>query len=53
MLQDWLPTISQFEEVTEEIYARFTTSRAADDALHGGDEVLAHSILFIWDSLFF
>lgn len=53
MLQDWLPTISQFEEVTEEIYARFTTSRAADDALHGGDEVLAHSILFIRDSLFF
>ncbi|KAH6899337.1 hypothetical protein BKA70DRAFT_1115508, partial [Coprinopsis sp. MPI-PUGE-AT-0042] len=35
------------------IIERFATSAAAEDALRLGDEVMAHSILFIRDALFF
>ena len=52
-LKDWLPTAEEFDDVVEEIHSRFATSAAADNAIQGGDEVLAHSILFIRDALFF
>jgi len=32
---------------------KYTSMAAAHDMLDAGDEVLAHSILFMWDSLFF
>ena len=37
----------------DQVITRFATSSAAYDALEAGDEVFAHSILFIRDSLFF
>lgn len=52
-LKTWKPTISQFDQVVNEIFVKFATTAAAHDALEAGDEVLAHSILFIRDSLFF
>lgn len=52
-LKDWLPGIDEFDSVVNRIHNKFTTTRAAHDALDGGDKVLAHSILFMQDSLFF
>jgi hypothetical protein len=52
-LHSWLPSIDEFEDVVEKVHSWFTTTRAAHNAIHSGDEVLAHSILFIRDSLLF
>ncbi|KAF8871852.1 hypothetical protein CPB84DRAFT_1854765 [Gymnopilus junonius] len=52
-LKDWKPSCDEFEKVVDGIYSRFMTTSAAHEALEIGDEVLAHSILFIRDSLFF
>lgn len=52
-LQSWLPSVEEFEGVVKKVHSQFTTMRAAHDALYRGDEVLAHSILFIHDSLLF
>jgi hypothetical protein len=52
-LQSWLPSIDEFEDIAEKVDSQFTTTRAAHSAIHSGDEVLAHLILFIHDSLLF
>ncbi|KAF8070439.1 hypothetical protein FPV67DRAFT_1487410 [Lyophyllum atratum] len=52
-LKSWVPTCEEFEELVIQIAERYTTTAAAHDALEFGDEVLAHSILFIRDALFF
>ena len=52
-LKYWRPSCSEFEEVVDEIFTKYTTTSAAHEAIEAGDEVLAHSILFIRDSLFF
>ncbi|KAH6912024.1 hypothetical protein BKA70DRAFT_1219213 [Coprinopsis sp. MPI-PUGE-AT-0042] len=49
----WAPTPDEFEAAVSAIIERFATSAAAEDALRLGDEVMAHSILFIRDALFF
>ncbi|KAJ2911518.1 hypothetical protein MD484_g8897, partial [Candolleomyces efflorescens] len=52
-LAKWKPSPKEFEAAVDEIVDRFTNSDAAKTALKSGDEVLAHSILFIRDALFF
>jgi hypothetical protein len=52
-LQDWYPTAEELERVTEKVVVEFTSTSAAHRALNRGDEVMAHSILFIRDALFF
>ncbi|KAF8810425.1 hypothetical protein BYT27DRAFT_7253682 [Phlegmacium glaucopus] len=52
-LKVWTPSCAKFESVVDEVITKYATTAAAQDALKAGDEVLAHSILFIQDSLFF
>ena len=52
-LKNWKPTVTEFEEVVEEIFVKYASTSAAHDMLEAGDEVFAHSILFMRDSLFF
>jgi hypothetical protein len=52
-LKTWKPNVTEFEAVVGEVITKFATTTAAHDALEAGDEVLAHSILFIRDALFF
>ncbi|KAF8164699.1 hypothetical protein B0H34DRAFT_670726 [Crassisporium funariophilum] len=52
-MKNWKPTVDQFDQVVDEIFTKYATTAAAHDALEAGDEVLAHSILFVRDSLFF
>ncbi|CAA7263910.1 unnamed protein product [Cyclocybe aegerita] len=52
-LKDWLPSCPDFDAVVDRVVMQYTTTSAAQDALDSGDELLAHSILFMRDSLFF
>ncbi|KAF8061436.1 hypothetical protein FPV67DRAFT_1630829 [Lyophyllum atratum] len=52
-LKAWMPDCAEFERVVGEVFTRYACTSAAHDALEAGDEVLAHSILFIRDALFF
>lgn len=52
-LKDWDPNCNTFEKVVEAVISTYATTSAAHDALEVGDDVLAHSILFIRDGLFF
>ena len=52
-LKDWKPTVAEFDQVVDEIFAKYASTAAAHDMLEAGDQVLAHSILFMRDSLFF
>jgi len=52
-MSSWAPDCAEFERVVDEVISRYATTSAAHDALEAGDDVLAHSILFIRDSLFF
>ncbi|KAF5378547.1 hypothetical protein D9615_007075 [Tricholomella constricta] len=49
-LKDWLPNCEEFDDVVGKIVAKYATTAAAHDAIDLGDEVLAHSILFIRDA---
>jgi hypothetical protein len=46
-LKKWKPNWEEFDRTVTEIWEKFATTAAAHDALEAGDEVLAHSILFI------
>ena len=52
-LKNWEPSCEEFEEVVETVISTYASTSAAHDALEVGDDVLAHSILFIRDALFF
>lgn len=52
-LKTWIPDCEEFERVVTEVYAQYATTSASHDTLEAGDEVLAHSILYIRDALFF
>ena len=52
-LKDWKPSCKTFEQVVEAVISTYATTSAAHDALEAGDDILAHSILFIRDGLFF
>lgn len=52
-LKKWKPSPTAFEQAVDAIINQFTSSEAADLALQCGDQLLAHSILFIRDCLFF
>ncbi|KIM71540.1 hypothetical protein PILCRDRAFT_16981 [Piloderma croceum F 1598] len=52
-LKKWKPNWEEFNRTVTEIWEKFATMAAAHDALEAGDEVLAHSILFIRDALLF
>jgi hypothetical protein len=52
-LKDWKPTVAEFDRVNNEIFTKYASTAAAHDMLEAGDQVLAHSILFMRDSLFF
>ncbi|THH15175.1 hypothetical protein EUX98_g9507 [Antrodiella citrinella] len=52
-MKTWVPNWEEFDAVARDIVSSYTSSAAAHDALEKGDDVLAHSILFIRDALFF
>jgi hypothetical protein len=52
-LKNWKPSCREFEQVVETVISTYTTTSAAHDAIDASDDVLGHSILFIWDGLFF
>ncbi|KAH9917480.1 uncharacterized protein B0H18DRAFT_958331 [Fomitopsis serialis] len=52
-LKSWKPKWEDFNAVVNKIVADYASTRAAHTALLTGDEVLAHSILFIRDALLF
>lgn len=52
-LKNWTPSCEEFEQVVEAVISTYATTSAAHNALEGGDDVLAHSILFIRDGFFF
>jgi hypothetical protein len=52
-LKDWKPSCKTFEQVVDAVISTYATTSAAHDALEAGDDILAHSILFIRDGLFF
>ncbi|KAF5334932.1 hypothetical protein D9611_010044 [Ephemerocybe angulata] len=52
-LKNWKPDTAEFLGVVKDIVAKYPTSAAAADALALGDEVKAHSLLFMRDMLFF
>lgn len=52
-LESWRPSPEKFESVLDCIVDGFASTAAADDAFQAGDEVQAHSILFIRDALSF
>jgi hypothetical protein len=52
-LKNWKPSCREFEQVVETIISTYATTSVPHDAIEAGDDVLGHSILFIWDGLFF
>ncbi|KAJ3513287.1 hypothetical protein NMY22_g15085 [Coprinellus aureogranulatus] len=52
-LKTWAPTATEFEDAVQKIVTQFATTEAASEAMKAGDDVMAHSILFIRDALLF
>ncbi|ESK89674.1 hypothetical protein Moror_8592 [Moniliophthora roreri MCA 2997] len=52
-LKNWKPWWKDFDAVAIEIVKHFASTSTAHKAMKDGDKVLAHSILFICDALFF
>ncbi|KAJ7837890.1 hypothetical protein B0H14DRAFT_2588977 [Mycena olivaceomarginata] len=52
-LAGWTPTLQDIQAIALVISNDFATATAAKKAQSAGDDWMAHSMYFIWDSLFF